>query len=40
MKAFPTWVIDGTIYEGTQTLDKLAEVTNYQGDTNFRYKLP
>ena len=39
VRAFPTWVIDGKVYEGTLTLKKLAELTNYEGDTNFRYTL-
>lgn len=39
VRAFPTWVIDGKIYEGTQTLNKLAELTDYQGETDFRYTL-
>ena len=38
VRAFPTWVINGKVYEGTQSLEKLAELTDYQGDTNFRYK--
>ena len=40
VRAFPTWVIDGKIYEGTQTLAKLAEITDYQGEADFRFQLP
>lgn len=39
VRAFPTWVIDGTIYEGVQSLEKLAELTGYTGDMNFKYTL-
>ncbi len=39
IRSFPTWIIDGKVYEGTQTLDKLAEITNYQGETDFRYTM-
>ena len=38
--SYPTWEIDGKLYPGTQELPKLAELTDYQGDTNFKYKLP
>ncbi|WP_017295789.1 vitamin K epoxide reductase family protein [Geminocystis herdmanii] len=37
VRAFPTWVIDGTIYEGVQSLEKLAELTGYTGNTDFKY---
>jgi glutaredoxin len=39
VRAFPTWVINGTTYEGVQSLEKLAELTGYTGDTNFKYTL-
>lgn len=39
IQGFPTWIINGKIYEGTQTLEKLAEITKYTGNTNFRYRL-
>ena len=38
--SYPTWEIDGELYPGTQELPKLAELTDYQGETNFKYKLP
>lgn len=40
VRAFPTWQIDGQIYEGTQTLERLAELTGYTGNTDFKYTLP
>lgn len=40
IKGFPTWIINGKVYEGTQTLQKLAEVSGYKGPTNFKYKTP
>ena len=39
IRSFPTWVINGQVYPGTQTLDRLAELSGYEGDTNFRYRL-
>ncbi len=39
VKAFPTWVIDGKVYQGVQSLDKLADLTGYTGDRNFKYKV-
>lgn len=40
IKGFPSWTIDGKLYEGTQKLEKLAEVTGYTGPDNFKYKTP
>lgn len=40
IKGFPSWIIKGKLYEGTQKLEKLAEVTGYTGPTNFKYKMP
>ncbi len=39
VRAFPTWVIDGEVYEGTQTLERLAELTGYTGNMDFKYSL-
>lgn len=39
IQSFPTWEIDGQLYPGTKTLDELAELSKYQGDKNFKYKL-
>lgn len=40
IKSYPTWEINGELYRGTQSLNQLAELSNYQGQTNFKYKLP
>nr|OEJ79792.1 hypothetical protein A5482_09200 [Cyanobacterium sp. IPPAS B-1200] len=40
VRAFPTWLIDGEVYEGTQTLERLAQLTGYTGNTDFKYTLP
>ena len=40
IQGFPTWIINGKAYSGTQSLEKLAELTKYEGDNNFRYRLP
>jgi uncharacterized membrane protein len=37
IKGFPTWEIQGKQYPGTQSLEKLAEISGYQGPKNFRY---
>ncbi|NCO75976.1 MAG: hypothetical protein GW795_05600 [Cyanobacteria bacterium] len=39
IRAFPTWIIDGKIYEGVQDLEKLAKLTGYKGSTNFKYTM-
>ena len=31
----PSWEIDGKIYSGTKTLNQLAELSGYKGNTNF-----
>lgn len=35
--SYPTWEIDGELYPGTQSLEKLAELTGYTGSTEFKY---
>lgn len=40
IKGFPTWEIKGQQYSGTQSLERLTELTGYQGSKQFRYKLP
>lgn len=40
VKGFPTWVIKGQMTSGTQSLDKLAELSGYTGPKDFKYKLP
>ena len=39
VQSFPTWEINGKLYPGTKTPEELAELSNYQGDRNFKYKL-
>jgi len=39
VRAFPTWIIDGQVYEGAQTLERLAELTGYTGNMDFKYSL-
>lgn len=40
LEGFPTWDINGDRLSGTQALTKLAEVSKYQGSTDFKYALP
>ena len=40
INSYPTWEFDGKQYPGIQQLPKLAELTGYQGTTDFKYKLP
>lgn len=40
IKSYPTWEINGELYRGTQSLNRLAELSNYQGPKNFKYQLP
>jgi uncharacterized membrane protein len=37
IKGFPTWEINGEFYPGLQPLKKLAELSNYQGEQNFKF---
>jgi len=36
VKGFPTWEIKGQFYSGTQSLEKLADVSGYTGPRNFQ----
>ena len=36
VKGFPTWEINGQFYSGTQSLDKLADLSAYTGPRNFQ----
>jgi uncharacterized membrane protein len=36
IKGFPTWEIQGQFYSGTQSLEKLAEISGYTGPRNFK----
>ena len=38
IQSFPTWEIDGKFYPGTKTLAELAELSGYEGNTDFKYK--
>ena len=40
IKGYPTWEINGKLEPGVQTLEKLTELTGYQGATDFKYKFP
>jgi uncharacterized membrane protein len=40
IRGFPSWQINGQIYGGIQSPEKLAEISGYKGDRNFRYRLP
>lgn len=35
IKGFPTWEIKGKFYQGTKSLEELANLSSYQGDRNF-----
>lgn len=39
IKGYPTWEIKGQIYQGVQSLNKLAELSGYTGPTNFKNNL-
>ena len=39
IRSYPTWEIDGKLDPGLKELDELAKATNYQGSTEFKYKL-
>ncbi|MEL6928543.1 MAG: vitamin K epoxide reductase family protein [Cyanobacteria bacterium J06600_6] len=39
IQSFPTWEVDGKFYPGIKTPDELAELSNYQGSKEFKYKL-
>ena len=40
VESFPSWEINGKLYSGVKSLDKLAELSDYQGPTNFKYTMP
>ncbi len=40
IKSYPTWEINGELYRGTQSLERLSQLSNYQGSTDFQYQLP
>ena len=40
VRGFPTWSINGKKYEGTQTLEQLAQASGYKGPQNFQNVKP
>ncbi|YAI82737.1 MAG: vitamin K epoxide reductase family protein [cyanobacterium endosymbiont of Rhopalodia sterrenbergii] len=40
IKSYPTWEIKGQVLRGTQLPKKLAEVSEYEGPTDFKYTIP
>lgn len=40
IQSYPTWEINGELYPGTKTAAELAELSGYQGKSDFKYKLP
>ncbi|ACK66926.1 Vitamin K epoxide reductase [Rippkaea orientalis PCC 8801] len=40
IQSYPTWEIKGQVLRGTQLPRKLAEISGYQGPTNFKYTMP
>ena len=40
IKGYPTWEINGQLYPGVQSLETLADLTDYQGKRDFKYRLP
>ncbi|MBE9046286.1 vitamin K epoxide reductase family protein [Pleurocapsales cyanobacterium LEGE 10410] len=39
IQSFPTWEINGEFYPGTKSPAELAELSDYQGNQEFKYKL-
>ncbi len=37
IKGFPTWIVDGKLEPGVKKLAQLGELTNYQGNKEFKY---
>lgn len=40
IEGYPTWVINGEQYQGMRSLSELAELSGYQGPSNFKNILP
>ena len=36
IQGFPTWEINGQLYQGEKTLQELADLSGYQGSRNFQ----
>lgn len=39
IEGFPTWQIKGKLVSGVKTLEELADLTDYKGPRNFKYRL-
>ncbi|MGF1488895.1 MAG: vitamin K epoxide reductase family protein [Prochloraceae cyanobacterium] len=39
IQSFPTWEINGKLYSGVQSLDRLADLSDYRGSRNFKYTM-
>ncbi|MDB9311545.1 vitamin K epoxide reductase family protein [Spirulina sp. CS-785/01] len=37
IRAYPSWEIDGQLYSGARPLEELAELSGYEGPSNFKY---
>ncbi|MDY6785077.1 MAG: vitamin K epoxide reductase family protein [Cyanobacteriota bacterium] len=40
IESYPTWEINGQLEKGAQPLEELAELSNYQGEKNFKHFIP
>lgn len=40
VQSYPTWEINDKFFSGTQFLEKLADLSGYQGSRNFQNSLP
>jgi uncharacterized membrane protein/glutaredoxin len=40
IRSYPTWEINGELVPGVQTLEELANLTGYEGPSDFQYTLP
>jgi len=37
--SYPTWEINGELIQGTKVLSELADLSGYEGSTEFKYKM-
>ncbi|NEP44626.1 MAG: vitamin K epoxide reductase family protein [Okeania sp. SIO2H7] len=40
LRGVPTWEINGTLYAGVQPLERLADLSGYEGSRDFKYEFP
>ncbi|NEO84982.1 MAG: vitamin K epoxide reductase family protein [Spirulina sp. SIO3F2] len=40
IQSFPTWELDGELYSGIQSPEALATLSDYEGNTTFKYFMP